>query len=239
MFETALTSLRPRRRGSIAASTGIHLLLGGGLVVQPMLRMPELTAEPPDRMPPVVLPARIVETLDEPVRTAARPPRGENGGNRTPRLASPGRRYVAPPPAGVIPDLANVAANQAGEEGGEITFEPPSGPGEGPGTPGDDTGGDAPIVMGPDVDPPLPLFTPVPDYPDLMRIAGKEGIVILEAVIGPDGLVRDLRVLRGVNAVLDRAAMEGVKTWRYRPARVAGRAIAVYLTVTVNFRIQR
>lgn len=44
-------------------------------------------------------------------------------------------------------------------------------------------------------------------------------------------------MLRGVNPILDAAAIEGVHKWRYRAALVESRPVPVYLTVTINFKL--
>lgn len=77
-----------------------------------------------------------------------------------------------------------------------------------------------------------------PAYPEIARRANVEGTVIIEAVIGVDGGVRDARVLRSV-PLLDRAALDAVKQWRYAPTRLGGVAVPVIVTVTVQFRLQR
>jgi periplasmic protein TonB len=77
-----------------------------------------------------------------------------------------------------------------------------------------------------------------PRYPELAQRAGVEGVVIIEAVIAVDGTVRDARVLRSV-ALLDHAALDAVKRWRYAPTRLNGVAVPVIVTVTVQFRLQR
>lgn len=77
-----------------------------------------------------------------------------------------------------------------------------------------------------------------PIYPAIAQRASVEGVVIIEAVIAVDGSVRDARVLRSV-ALLDRAALDAVKQWRYAPTRLNGVAVPVIVTVTVQFRLQR
>jgi protein TonB len=77
-----------------------------------------------------------------------------------------------------------------------------------------------------------------PRYPELAQRARVEGVVIIEAVIAVDGTVRDARVLRSV-ALLDRAALDAVRQWRYAPTRLNGVAVPVIVTVTVQFRLQR
>jgi TonB family protein len=63
------------------------------------------------------------------------------------------------------------------------------------------------------------------------------GVVILEAVIGPDGRVTDLRVLRSV-ALLDDAAIAAVQQWMYSPTRLNGVPVPVIMTVTVTFTMR-
>jgi protein TonB len=77
-----------------------------------------------------------------------------------------------------------------------------------------------------------------PRYPELAQRANIEGVVIIEAVISVDGSVRDARVLRSV-ALLDHAALDAVRQWRYAPTRLGGVAVPVIVTVTVQFRLQR
>ena len=77
-----------------------------------------------------------------------------------------------------------------------------------------------------------------PEYPVIARNAGVEGMVIIEAVIAVDGTVRDARVLRS-HPLLDRAAVDAVRQWRYEPTRLNGQPVPVIVTVTVQFRLQR
>jgi protein TonB len=76
-----------------------------------------------------------------------------------------------------------------------------------------------------------------PLYPEVARTARVQGMVILEAVIGPDGIVRDVRVLRS-HPLLDEAAMAAVRQWRYTPTLLNGLPVPVVMTVTVTFRLQ-
>jgi len=85
---------------------------------------------------------------------------------------------------------------------------------------------------------PRKLNDVAPRYPELAQRAGVEGVVIIEAVIAVDGSVRDARVLRSV-PLLDRAALDAVKQWRYAPTRLGGVAVPVIVTVTVQFHLQR
>jgi protein TonB len=75
-----------------------------------------------------------------------------------------------------------------------------------------------------------------PDYPSIARAARVQGIVILEATIDAGGDVTAARVLRSV-PMLDDAALQAVRQWKFTPARLNGQPIPVVMTVTVDFRL--
>jgi len=61
--------------------------------------------------------------------------------------------------------------------------------------------------------------------------------VILEAVIDEGGSVRDVKVLRSV-ALLDQAAIDAVRQWRFTPTLLSGEPVPIVMTVTVSFTLQ-
>lgn len=73
-----------------------------------------------------------------------------------------------------------------------------------------------------------------PDYPALARIAHVQGTVVLHAVIGKEGKIKDLQVVSGP-ALLAQAARDAVNQWRYRPYILNGEPIEVDTQVTVSF----
>ena len=73
-----------------------------------------------------------------------------------------------------------------------------------------------------------------PVYPEIARRAGISGVVILEAVIDPRGNVTDVNVLRSI-PLLDEAAMEAVRQWKYEPTLLNGVPVPIVMTVTVRF----
>ena len=75
-----------------------------------------------------------------------------------------------------------------------------------------------------------------PVYPDLAKTARVGGIVIMEAVVGVDGRVADVKVLRG-HPLLDQAAVEAVRQWRYQPLLLNGVPNEFILSVTVVFNM--
>jgi len=76
-----------------------------------------------------------------------------------------------------------------------------------------------------------------PTYPPLALASRTEGVVILEAVIAENGSVRDVRVLRSI-PLLDAAAMEAVRQWRFTPTLLNGEPVPIVMTVTVAFRLR-
>ncbi len=77
-----------------------------------------------------------------------------------------------------------------------------------------------------------------PAYPPEAGRARIEGAVVLMAVIGKDGTVRDVRVESGL-PLLAQAAIDAVKQWRYRPYLLNGEPIEVDSQITINFTLSR
>lgn len=86
---------------------------------------------------------------------------------------------------------------------------------------------------------PVMLAGRQPRYTELARRAGIQGTVILEAVIDKKGGVSNVRILKGLPMGLDAEAVAAVQDWTFEPAKMDGRSVAVYYTLTVNFQIQR
>lgn len=93
-----------------------------------------------------------------------------------------------------------------------------------------------PVRVGGDVRPPQKIHHVAPVYPDLARSARVSGVVILEALLAEDGSVRDVKVLRSV-PLLDGAAREAVRQWRFTPTLLNGVPVPVLMTVTVAFTL--
>src|ERR1700722_1171349 len=75
-----------------------------------------------------------------------------------------------------------------------------------------------------------------PLYPDAARKAGTEGLVVLDAVIAPDGIVKHLRTVSGPD-LLARSATQAVQFWKYEPFVSSGQAVEVETTIAVEFRL--
>jgi len=75
-----------------------------------------------------------------------------------------------------------------------------------------------------------------PAYPEAARRAGTEGLVVLDAVIRPDGSVKSLRPVSGPD-LLVQAATEAVQSWKFEPYLTSGQAVEVETTIAVEFRL--
>jgi protein TonB len=80
----------------------------------------------------------------------------------------------------------------------------------------------------------LAISTVAPAYPAEAKAQKLQGAVVLQAVIGRDGSVQDLKLVRGY-FVLGRAAIAAVKQWRFRPYVLNGHAVQTQTVITVNF----
>jgi protein TonB len=100
------------------------------------------------------------------------------------------------------------------------------------------SGGAEPIRIGGGVAEPKKLRDVRPVYPEIAQAAKVQGIVIVETVIDEFGAVADARVLRSV-PLLDEAALDAVRQWRYTPTLLNGTPVPVIMTVTVNFSLFR
>jgi len=76
-----------------------------------------------------------------------------------------------------------------------------------------------------------------PVYPPLARQARISGTVRLQAIIGVDGAIRELRVLSG-HPLLVRSALDAVQQWRYRPTELNNQPVEVLTQIEVNYTLR-
>jgi protein TonB len=82
----------------------------------------------------------------------------------------------------------------------------------------------------------LLLHKVTPSYPPLAKQARIQGAVLLQATIGKDGSIQNLRVQSG-HPMLTQAAIDAVRQWKYKPYLLNGEAVEVETTVQVNFTL--
>jgi periplasmic protein TonB len=96
----------------------------------------------------------------------------------------------------------------------------------------------APVRVGQGVREPRKIVDVTPIYPPIALNARIEGAVILEAVINERGEIERVKVLRS-QPLLDAAAVDAVRRWRYTPTLLSGVPVSVLMTITINFTLGR
>ena len=93
-------------------------------------------------------------------------------------------------------------------------------------------------------DPPVPLggYSAIQRniiYPEIAQEAGIEGTVVIQAFVDKKGKVTDTVVLKGIpNTGLNEAAMTAIEKTRFKPAKQRDRAVGVWISIPVNFRLK-
>ncbi len=84
---------------------------------------------------------------------------------------------------------------------------------------------------------PVPVRQTRPKYPFEMRRTGTAGEVIVAFRVREDGSVDDVKVDRSSQKEFEQAAMDCVAAWKFRPALLAGKPVAIYLEVPILFTL--
>ncbi|HJR60842.1 MAG TPA: energy transducer TonB [Vicinamibacterales bacterium] len=222
--------LGSQSRYTVPLSIAVHVVIAAVVVMVPLMAADVLP------MPRVMIGAFTIQpSLPSP------PPPAASSPVRT-HAPSAARPDVAPsdPPATLAAEPATTTS---------VIGDPGGVPG---GLPGGSIGGVGSVAAVPVVPlPPMPTRPlPVggrikepakirhvaPVYPVIAQQARVDGIVIIEAVIGTDGRVKDARVLRS-KPLLDQAALAAVRQWIFTPTMLNGAPVPVIMTVTVHFRL--
>jgi periplasmic protein TonB len=224
-----------RRTLRLAVSAILHGLLIAALVIIPLLSKTE--------MPEAVQGTRVFFVTPSIAPPPPPPPPPPSGAPRAAAVANvarevDSRRFVAP--IELPGDMPVADGLDLGVEGGVVG-----------GVEGGVAGGVVGGVVGglPDV---APVVRPVrvgagireprkikhvdPVYPFVARSARVQGVVVLECTVGVDGRVETAQVVQGV-PLLDKAALEAVRQWRYTPTLYQGVPVPVIMTVTVTFAL--
>jgi general secretion pathway protein A len=94
-----------------------------------------------------------------------------------------------------------------------------------------------PLQVGGDVRPARMISSISPVYPSLAKNQHIDGDVRIDALIDANGRVSAMKVVSGP-ALLQQAAMEALRQWRYQPATLDGKRVPMHLTVTIQFRMK-
>jgi periplasmic protein TonB len=95
----------------------------------------------------------------------------------------------------------------------------------------------APLPVGGDVKQAKLISSVPPVYPSLAKSQHVSGNVQVDALIDANGRVTTMKVVSGPT-LLQQAAMDALKQWKYQPATLDGKPVSMHLTVTLQFRLQ-
>lgn len=155
-----------------------------------------------------------------------------------------------PPPTLVAPIQTSVALIQTAGAITGLSAAPSTGPGPGTGAgPGAGPGlgpgkngsfGDGAMREGSGAQPPRLLRGLDPKYTTEAMRARIQGAVTLEALIGPDGLVKDVRVVKSLDRAtgLDDEALKTARQWRFTPATFQGRPVPFLVIIEMTFNLR-
>ena len=232
LFEgiTAPAARNARSPYTIAVSIAAHVLVIGIVVLVPLVATGALPS-PPSAGAIFLVAAPLPQP--PPPRAAQPAPRVTPTG---PRFT--GVSYEAPngihdeietlptPTVGVIGSTGIEGVGVLGSQGDYMPAPPPP-----PKPPA------GPMKVGGQIREPRRVFSVAPVYPAIARQARVQGAVVINAVIGVDGAVRDTQIVT-IMPLLDQAALDAVRQWRYAPTLLNGTPVAVIMTVSVRFTLQ-
>ena len=178
-----------------------------------LARLQDIELPPATRARPTASPASSIDAaeLAPVVPSTGVAPETEREGS----IGRPGTRFVETMGAGVIEGI-----------GAPLAPPPPPQPSQ------------EPIRAGGLIRPPTKVVHVAPEYPQIARASRVQGVVIIEATIDSRGNVASAAVLRSI-PLLDQAALDAVRQWKFTPTLLNGTAVPVIMTVTVNFTLSQ
>ena len=93
------------------------------------------------------------------------------------------------------------------------------------------------VQVGGEVKPARMISSVPPVYPTMAKTQHVSGDVRVDALIDPTGRVTTMKVVSGPS-LLQQAAMDALRQWKYQAATLDGKPVAMHLTVTIQFRLQ-
>lgn len=226
--------LRSHLSGSVPISIAIHAVAILVFLIIPLtavdVSMLVPFSEPPDYIRVIPAPPPPPVEIRTPARHPSAPPQPSMA--TTPTSAPPAITQESAPP-GPPSDIPVSDAGGLPTDFGAIgsTSGPPI---VAPPPPPKPAG---PVRMAELPVPPRKIVDARPLYPDAARHARQEGTVVLEAVLDPTGSVTQVRVMRSV-PLLDQAAIDAVRRWKYTPTIYGGHPVSVLMTITIRFTLQ-
>ena len=84
-------------------------------------------------------------------------------------------------------------------------------------------------------EPPVPVRTVAPDYPDELKREGVSGLVMVKCAIDEQGNVTETTVEKSSNAAFEKPACAAVKKWKFKPAKQDGNPVAIKVSIPIKF----
>jgi protein TonB len=82
------------------------------------------------------------------------------------------------------------------------------------------------------------LYFASPDYPEIARMSGLEGTVVVVVEVGPAGTVLGAEIQQGIHPLLNRAALSAARKCRFSPGLQRGQPVKVRLALPYRFSLQ-
>lgn len=93
----------------------------------------------------------------------------------------------------------------------------------------------APAAFAQTKEPPVPVRTVAPDYPDELRRDGVSGLVMVKCTIDEKGNVTDPEIEKSSNGAFDKPALAALKKWKFKPAKQDGAPVAIKVSIPIKF----
>src|SRR5207253_4688918 len=92
-----------------------------------------------------------------------------------------------------------------------------------------------PVFGAEGLEPPVPVRTVAPKFPEEMRRNGSAGLVTVSCLIDEKGNVTEPKVVKASNEAFSEPALEALKKWKFKPAKKDGEAVAIRVNIPVQF----
>ncbi len=122
-----------------------------------------------------------------------------------------------------------------GHTGANYSFSPRSSEGAMQESP--ENGENEVFKIGKNVKPPHAVYQPDPEYSEKARQARIEGVVLVQAIVTPEGTVARVKMERVIGYGLDQKAIDAVCQWKFDPATKDGKPVAIPITVEISFHL--
>ena len=86
-------------------------------------------------------------------------------------------------------------------------------------------------------EPPVPVRTVAPRFPEEMRRSGSPGLVTVSCLIDEKGNVTEPKVIKATNEAFSQPALEALAKWKFKPAKKDGAAVAIRVNIPVQFTV--